>query len=70
MKQFRAFMLALLIVLLCSLFSPAQQSVATPGNAAVPPLIPFSSVAADNRGSALSRAARRRAAVDRDPEQY
>jgi trimeric autotransporter adhesin len=54
MKQFRAFMLALLIVLLCSLFSPAQQSVATPGNAAVPPLIPFSSVAADNRGSALS----------------
>ena len=81
MKQVRLVMLSLLIVLLCSLMSPAQQKVTTAANATVPPLIPFSNVATDEGGSSLSGvvnitfslytgAARRRATVDRDAEQY
>ena len=54
MKQVRVVMLSLLMVLLCSLFSAAQQSVTTAANATVPPLIPFSSVATDEGGSSLS----------------
>ena len=54
MKQVRVAMLSLLMVLLCSLLSPAQQSVTTATNATVPPLIPFSSVASDEGGSSLS----------------
>ena len=54
MKQARAVVLSLSMVLLCSLFGPAQQSVATVANATVPPLIPFSSVASDEGGSSLS----------------
>ncbi len=54
MKQVRVVMLSLLTVLLCSLFSAAQQSVTTATNATVPPLIPFSSVATDDGGSSLS----------------
>src|SRR5271169_4818597 len=54
MKKTRVVVLSLLIVLLCSLFSSAQQSVATAANATVPPLIPFSGVATDNGGSSLS----------------
>jgi hypothetical protein len=53
MKQVRAVMHSLLMVLLCGLFSAAQQS-ATAANATVPPLIPFSSVASDEGGSSLS----------------
>jgi len=41
------------MVLLCSLFSAAQQSVTTAANQ-VPPLIPFASVATDQGGSSLS----------------
>jgi hypothetical protein len=44
MKQARAVALSLLMVLVCSLFGAAQQSVTASANAAVPPLIPFSSV--------------------------
>jgi trimeric autotransporter adhesin len=54
MKQVRVVMLSLLMVLLCGRFSPAQQSVATAANAAVPPLIQFSNVATDSGGSSLS----------------
>ena len=54
MKQVRVVMLSLLTVLLCSLFSAAQQSVMAATNATVPPLIPFSSVATDEGGSSLS----------------
>jgi hypothetical protein len=54
MKKVRVVMLSLLMVLLCGLLSPAQQSVATATNAAVPPLIPFSNVATDYGGSSLS----------------
>ena len=54
MKQARAVVLSLSMVLLCSLFGPAQQNVATVANATVPPLIPFSSVASDEGGSSLS----------------
>jgi hypothetical protein len=55
MNKARAVLLSLSMVLLCSLFSAAQQS-ATAANAtnAVPPLIPFSSVATDEGGSSLS----------------
>jgi hypothetical protein len=53
MKQVRVVMHSLLMVLLCGLFSAAQQS-ATAANATVPPLIPFSSVASDEGGSSLS----------------
>jgi hypothetical protein len=55
MNKARAVLLSLSMVLLCSLFSAAQQS-ATAANAtnAVPPLIPFSSVATDAGGSSLS----------------
>jgi hypothetical protein len=52
MKQIRA--VSLLMVLLCSLLSPGQQSVATATNATVPPLIQFSNVATDEGGSPLS----------------
>jgi hypothetical protein len=54
MKQIRVVLLSLLMVLLCNLFSAAQQSVATATNATVPPLIPFSSVATDEGGNSLS----------------
>ena len=54
MKQVRVVMLATLMVLLCSLFVQAQQSVATAVNATVPPLIPFSNVATDEGGNSLS----------------
>jgi len=54
MKQVRVVMLSLLTVLLCSLLSPAQQSVTTATSATVPPLIPFSSVASDEGGISLS----------------
>jgi hypothetical protein len=54
MKQVRVVMLSLLLVLLCGLFSAAQQSVATAANATVPPLIPFASVATDAGGNSLS----------------
>jgi hypothetical protein len=53
MKQARVVMLLVSIVLLRSLFSPAQQSVAT-ANATVPPLIQFSNVATDPGGNSLS----------------
>jgi len=53
-KQARVVMLSLLLVLLCSLFSAAQQSATAAANATVPPLIPFSSVAADEGGNSLS----------------
>jgi trimeric autotransporter adhesin len=55
MKQIRVVLLSLVIVL-CSLLTPAQQSVTTAANAtnAVPPLIPFSSVATDEGGNSLS----------------
>src|SRR5580704_4487726 len=54
MKQIRVVLLLVSIVLLCSLFSPAQQSVATAVNATVPPLIQFSNVATDEGGSSMS----------------
>ncbi len=54
MKTVRVVMFSLLIVLLCARFSPAQQSLAVAANATVPPLIPFSSVATDDRGNSLS----------------
>ena len=54
MKQVRVEMLSVLMVLLCSLFGQAQQSVATAPNATVPPLIQFSNVATDEGGNALS----------------
>jgi hypothetical protein len=54
MKQVRVGMLSLLTVLLCSLLSPAQQSVTTARHTTVPPLIPFSGVASDEGGSSLS----------------
>jgi len=54
MKQVRVVLLSLLIVLLCSPFSAAQQSVATAANATVPPLIQFSNVATDQGGNSLS----------------
>jgi hypothetical protein len=54
MKHVRVVMLSLLMVLLCGLFSPAQQSVATAANASVPPLIQFSDVATDEGGNSLS----------------
>src|SRR5580658_6761930 len=54
MKQLRVVTLSSLIVLLCSLFSAAQQNAATAANATVPPLIPFSSVATDEGGNSLS----------------
>ena len=47
MKQARAVVLSLLMVLLCGLFSAAQQSVTAAANPTLPPLIPFSSVATD-----------------------
>jgi hypothetical protein len=53
-KQIRVGMLSLLLVLLCSFFSAAQQNVATATNATVPPLIQFSSVATDEGGNTLS----------------
>ena len=54
MKQVRVAMLATLMVLLCGLFSQAQQSVATATDVMVPPLIPFSNVATDEGGNSLS----------------
>jgi hypothetical protein len=54
MKQIRVVMLTLLMVLLCGLFSQAQQSVATATDATVPPLIQFSNVATDEGGNTLS----------------
>ena len=54
MKNVRVVMLSLLMVLLCSLCSAAQQSATAAANATVPPLIPFSSVATDEGGSSLS----------------
>ncbi len=53
MKPVRGVVLSLVTVLLCSLFSAAQQSAAA-ANASVPPLIPFSSLATDEGGSSLS----------------
>jgi hypothetical protein len=54
MKLARAVVLSLSMMLLCSLFSLAQQSSASAANATVPPLIPFSSVATDDVGNSLS----------------
>ena len=54
MKHLRSGMLSLLTIVLCSLFSMAQQNAVTATNATVPPLIPFSSVATDEGGSSLS----------------
>ena len=54
MKKVHVVALSLLMVLLCGLFSAAQQSATTATNATVPPLIPFSSVATDDGGSSLS----------------
>ncbi|MGA8151497.1 MAG: hypothetical protein WB952_11150, partial [Terriglobales bacterium] len=54
MKQVRVEMLSVLMVLLCSLFGQAQQSVPTAPNATVPPLIQFSNVATDEAGNALN----------------
>jgi hypothetical protein len=54
MKKTRVGMLLLSVVLLSSLFSAAQQSVAAAANATVPPLIPFASVATDDGGNSLS----------------
>src|SRR5208282_5032486 len=54
MRQLRVVTLSILIVLLCSSLSLAQQSAATAANATVPPLIPFSSVATDEGGNSLS----------------
>ncbi len=54
MKQVRAGMLPISIVLLSCLLSQAQQSVTTAANATVPPLIQFSSIATDEGGSSLS----------------
>ena len=53
MKQVRVVMLSLLMVLLCGLFSAAQQS-ATAASATVPPLMQFSNVATDEGGNSLS----------------
>ena len=54
MRQVRVLMLSTLMVLLCSLLSQAQQSVATVANGMVPPLIQFSNVATDEGGNSLS----------------
>jgi hypothetical protein len=54
MKQVRVLMLSTLMVLLCSLLSQAQQSVATVADGMVPPLIQFSSVATDEGGNSLN----------------
>jgi hypothetical protein len=54
MKPARVVMLSLWMVLLCSLLTPAQQSVTTAVNATVPPLIEFSNVATDAGGNTLS----------------
>src|SRR5579863_9189758 len=54
MKQVRMVVLSMLLLLLCSLLSQAQQSVATAANATVPPLIQFSNVATDEGGNSLS----------------
>ena len=53
MRQVRVVMLSTLMVL-CSLLSQAQQSVATIADGMVPPLIQFSNVATDGGGSSLS----------------
>jgi hypothetical protein len=53
MKQTCWAMLSTLMVLLCSLSSPAQQSAAAT-NLTVPPLIQFSNVATDQGGNSLS----------------
>jgi hypothetical protein len=45
---------AVLILLLCSVFSQAQQTVATNSNVAVPPLISFSGVLTDADGKPLN----------------
>ena len=50
MKQTCWAMLSTLMVLLCSLSSPAQQSAAAT-NLTVPPLIQFSNVATDQGGN-------------------
>jgi len=54
MKQVRVGMLSVFMVLLCGLFSQAQQSMATATGATVPPLIQFSNVATDEGGNTLS----------------
>ncbi len=55
MKQLRVVMLSTtLTLLLCSLASQAQQSVATATNAIVPPLVNFSGVLSDGNGKALT----------------
>jgi hypothetical protein len=54
MRQVRVLMLSTLMVLLCSLLSQAQQSVATVANGMVPPLIQFSNVGTDEGGNSLS----------------
>src|SRR5580704_17657331 len=53
MNQARVVPLSLLTVLLCSVFSPAQQST-TAANAAVPPMIQFSNVATSEGGNSMS----------------
>jgi hypothetical protein len=53
MKQGRAVVLSLLMVLVCSLFSAAQ-SVTMAANATVPPLIQFANIATDDGGNSLS----------------
>jgi hypothetical protein len=53
MRQVRVGMLAILM-LLCSLFTQAQQSVATATDAMVPPLVNFSGVLTGMNGKPLS----------------
>ena len=54
MKQVRVEMLSVLMVLLCSLFSQGQQSVATNTNVVVPPLVNFSGILTDVDGKPLT----------------
>jgi hypothetical protein len=55
MRPVRVAMLSMM-VLLCSWFSPAQQSVATATNTVVPPLVNFSGVLTDVNGKPLTGA--------------
>ncbi len=54
MKRVHVVQLSMLMVLVCSLFSPAQQSVAVATDAIVPPLVNFSGVLTDVNGKPLT----------------
>jgi hypothetical protein len=57
MKQVRVTVIALLVLLICSTFSPAQQAVVlTNTNVVVPPLVNFSGVLNDLDGKPLTAA--------------